>query len=217
MGKIYYVSNVPKKNSQRPLEQSRVLTLDRYLNEYVCYPTGERVVRIVEACKSYTSEAGGAMPDAPMGATAPVFATKEAASRWFQILRLVDRYRFKLQIYPFSDPLIKHGRNILYAPELTADGFESTGPFVEALMVVDVVGRFKSDGLDRLRRCNLQQCNRWFLATKSTQNYCTIKCRKFVYEKTDGYKEHRREYMQKRYRDHFSGRRKKAVSSRSRP
>jgi hypothetical protein len=51
------------------------------------------------------------------------------------------------------------------------------------------------DTVHRIRRCNLQECRRWFFAVTDHQKYCGDTCRKRDAEQGESFKEKRRLYM----------------------
>ncbi len=55
------------------------------------------------------------------------------------------------------------------------------------------------DDVQRVRRCQVQKCQKWFYAKKANQKYCGDKCRKKDASEGDAFKEQRRIYM-KEYR-----------------
>jgi hypothetical protein len=70
-------------------------------------------------------------------------------------------------------------------------------------LVADWLVRLTSEHLlDRVRRCI---CQKWFFAARNNRKSCSPKCRHKLYERTDEYKQARREYMRKYYRLKISG------------
>ena len=56
--------------------------------------------------------------------------------------------------------------------------------------------------LARLRRC--KECQKWLFARFTHQVFCSTKCQQKNFTQTDEWKEHRRQYMRRRYRQFFS-------------
>lgn len=53
------------------------------------------------------------------------------------------------------------------------------------------------DAVQRVRRCRVLECRKWFYAKTEHQKYCGGKCRKKDNSEGDAFKEHRRLYMKK--------------------
>lgn len=56
--------------------------------------------------------------------------------------------------------------------------------------------------LSRIRRCS--QCQKWLFARSRHQSFCSTKCQQKSYTQSNAYREHRRAYMRRYYRDNFS-------------
>ncbi len=56
------------------------------------------------------------------------------------------------------------------------------------------------DAVQRLRRCQIAACRKWFYAKTHKQKYCRGACRQRDAARADSFKEKRRVYMRERYR-----------------
>lgn len=61
-----------------------------------------------------------------------------------------------------------------------------------------VLELLESGSLHRLRRCQRNECRRWFYAGTEWQKYCSRNCRQREAAQSEVFKEKRKEYMQKR-------------------
>lgn len=76
---------------------------------------------------------------------------------------------------------------------------QSKQPFREQIvvrMIIDMINRKK---FYLLRQCGV--CNTWFLASRSDQVTCSVRCRDKVYRQTEEYKLKQRELMRKKYHE----------------
>jgi hypothetical protein len=75
-------------------------------------------------------------------------------------------------------------------------------PLGEQISVWAVIRLAKQRKLSHLRKC---RCNRWFLATRQDQQFCSASCRHRAYEQTEAFKVKRRDYMRRYYQLKNSG------------
>jgi hypothetical protein len=114
-----------------------------------------------------------------------------------RVARLLEELNTRLENYPRVPALlIENG----------AWNFETypwgERPALEALVAGWLVRLASEHLLDRVRRCI---CQRWFFAERNNRKSCSPKCRHKLYERTEEYKQARREYMRKYYRLKISG------------
>jgi hypothetical protein len=210
----YNGSKVPYMRAKRPLERPPIsgrITFERLLNEFADTPAGTRILKIVELCKRYAMKAEKARRDTPKGEIVHIVKTG-VSTDYLEMVDLLDPYRFRLELVRHPDLRAKNGLTLTYRFDQTASGFdlaagsdrERTASRREGQWALTALEMLVSGKLDKLKRCNEEGCNRWFLADRTPQKYCTKRCRRRANGMTDKARESNRNYQRTYYAEHFS-------------
>jgi hypothetical protein len=111
----------------------------------------------------------------------PFLYDAESSDSWIFRWELVDAPRRQLK------------RNKYAPPKATTDD-------LDALLAVVRLAQFGY--LSRLNRCH---CGNWYFERVSGQQFCSAKCRQWMFSKSETFRAQRREYMRRYYRLQRSG------------
>jgi hypothetical protein len=137
-----------------------------------------------------------------------VARTDAERQRLLQLIRLVPgspleldgllaRYLVSPRVFPFPE-----GFRMFYATTDTKGKPRSEGERDEIAAAMCVLRLAVSDELDRVRKCD---CEKYFLARRLDQIYCSTKCRVRYNQSSEEFKAKRRKYLREWYRLKKSG------------
>ena len=112
-----------------------------------------------------------------------------------ELNRDLRRYQFRPYVAPWHDAKY-HATRWVVRWYSGRPGLEHVATFGPLDMIVDLA---RVGHLSRLRRCN--HCRKWLYAKFRHQVFCLQKCQQKNYTETEAFKAHRREYMNRRYRE----------------
>jgi hypothetical protein len=135
----------------------------------------------------------------------------EMSERLDLLMAKFDRLISRCKVYPhlvdldFSSPewifrwdLVKAPRKAL-KPRPNAHPKE-TEDDLDALLSIVRLAQFGY--LSRLKRC---PCDNWYFERVRSQQFCSSKCRQWMFSKSEKFRAHRREYMRRYYKLKMSG------------
>jgi len=126
---------------------------------------------------------------------------------------LQDEINRELAHYPVRHAVsgaTQHDRGLWILPQNIRDGGDvaasrRAGEFtVTESEAVGMLVSLAADGLlDRIRRCGWRGCEKWFIASRRDQRFCSESCKRKHQRSSPEFKAHRAEYMRKRYEKLF--------------
>lgn len=165
-----------------------------------------RIVEVIEACHEVSR-----MMKSIKSAESEAVLVSELNGAVGRLNKLMGTYRW--QPYIFGSVDAGSHFKILYVivTELTSSNLD-----VEIGAIQWIVEHI--DAVDRIRRCMLPQCRKWYFAKTDRQKYCGDNCRQRAASKGEEFKKKRRIYQKKYRRDlaQREARAKQLVKRRSR-
>ena len=114
-----------------------------------------------------------------------------------ELNRDLRRYRFRPLVAPWYEANLHATRWVVHWYS-GRPGRKALATFGALDLIVDLA---QAGHLSRLRRCN--HCRKWVYAKFRQQVFCSQKCQQKNYTQTEAFKAHRREYMNRWYREQF--------------